>query len=618
MEPSTTPTPASIGRFRIDSVLGSGGMGAVYKAFDPTLKRTVALKTVRPDINRQDYLDRLYREAQACARLKHANVVTVYEAGEVDGSVYMVMEYLEGQDLARALQRSGLTFEIKTRILLQVLDALQHAHDNDVIHRDIKPSNVYRQPDGSIKVVDFGLARVIQAEGLTTGSGMVMGTAHYASPEQLKGVRDIDHRTDIYSTGVMAYELFSGRRPFQTEDGSALSVMLKVMNDPVPPMNVALTNAFPQIERIVTRAMAKSPDDRQQTAAEMRTELQAFLSASGEAIKQSERRLTGEDSVVDREPTATLPPHVATPSKKASSNLLLWSGAVAALAILAVGATVSRSGKKDSPFPAPPSSSATAPVPQAARLPAPASAPSTQTAPPQPARTPPGLQPSTAVAAQQAGGPASNHTFEPRASSPSTADAPDAAHQLFVSATGLIAGLRYRLLKVGSNGEEVDVDPASAQFRTGDKVRFTFESSTNGYLYVVQQGSSGKWTTLFPDPDINGGRNAIRRSEVYRVPPTSDGWFEVDHNPGTDHVFVFLSKEPVEQLPGLTPVKERYASADPLLIDGLKRRIQARDLIFQKDTSRTAQGAATVKGTYVVNRTEVGKAVAASFSLVHQ
>src|SRR4030095_11749393 len=138
MEPSTTPTPASIGRFRIDSVLGSGGMGAVYKALDPTLQRTVALKTVRPDINRQDYLDRLYREAQACARLKHPNVVTVYEAGEVDGSVYMVTEYLEGQDLAKALQRGGLTFEIRARILIQVLDALQHAHDNDVIHRDIK------------------------------------------------------------------------------------------------------------------------------------------------------------------------------------------------------------------------------------------------------------------------------------------------------------------------------------------------------------------------------------------------------------------------------------------------------------------------------------------------
>ncbi len=270
MEPSPTPHPASIGRFRVDSVLGSGGMGAVYKAFDPTLQRTVALKTVRPDINRQDYLDRLYREAQACARLKHPNVVTVYEAGEVGGLVYMVMEYLEGQDLAKAIQRSGLTFEIKARMLIQILDALQHAHDNDVIHRDIKPSNVYRQPDGSIKVVDFGLARVIQADALTTGSGMVMGTAHYASPEQLKGVRTIDHRTDIYSTGVLAYELFSGRRPFQTDDDSVMAVMLKVMNEPAPVMNLALTRAFPRnrAHRAAGdgQVSGRSPSDRRRDA----------------------------------------------------------------------------------------------------------------------------------------------------------------------------------------------------------------------------------------------------------------------------------------------------------------------------------------------------------------
>jgi serine/threonine-protein kinase len=616
MEPSATPHPASIGRFRIDSVLGSGGMGAVYKAFDPTLRRTVALKTVRPDINRQDYLDRLYREAQACARLKHPNVVTVYEAGEVDGLVYMVMEYLEGQDLAKTIQQSGLTFELKARLLIQILDALQHAHDHDVIHRDIKPSNVYRQPDGSIKVVDFGLARVIQADALTTGSGMVMGTAHYASPEQLKGARTIDHRTDIYSAGVLAYELFSGRRPFQTEDGSVMSVMLKVMNEPAPPMNVALTRAFPQIERIVMRAVSKSPDDRHQTAAEMRNEVQALLSASGEAIKQSERRLAGEDSIVNRESTSTIPFAAAAPSTK-KSNALIWGvAAVAAIAILAVGATVSRfGGREPRPFPEPPGAAGPASTSQQAGLPPPASTtPSPNeasvAAPVRALRDPAAVLQKTAADSTQSAAAGSVGAAQPPAGDPD-------AQQLYVQATGSSTGLRYRLLKVGEDGTEVSVDPSSATFKTGDRVRFTFESNIDGYLYVVQQGSSGNWTTLFPHPEINGGRNTIRHSEEYRVPPTSDGWFKVDDNPGTDHVFVFLSKDPIDQLPGLTPVKERYASADPTVIDGLKRRIQSRDLIFQKDTTRTAQGASTVKATYVVNRAEVGKAVAASFSLVH-
>ena len=614
MEPNAAPHPASIGRFRIDSVLGSGGMGAVYKAVDPTLQRTVALKTVRPDINRQDFLDRLYREAQACARLKHPNIVTVYEAGEVDGLVYMVMEYLEGQDLAKAMPRGGLTFEIKARILIQILDALQHAHDNNVIHRDIKPSNVYRQPDGSIKIVDFGLARLVQADAMTTGSGLMMGTAHYASPEQLKGLRTVDHRTDIYSTGVVAYELFSGRRPFQTEDGSAMSVALKVMSDPMPPMNVALTRAFPQIERIVQRATQKSPDDRYQTTMEFRHELQALLSVSGEAIKQSERRLTGQDSAAGDAPTLTEPSPAAVKAAKSPSNrMILGAAAVAALAIVAIAATM-RLGPRIQPRPEPPGASApaaTAPPPAQAQ---PAGAPPpTQTAATQPPGT--AIVQKTASPSSAAAAPDALPLPPPTRATPPPAE-PD-AQQLYIQANGSTTGLRYRLLKIAGDGAEVSVDPATATFKAKDKVRLTFESSIDGYLYVVQQGSSGKWTTLFPHPDINGGRNQIRRAEEYPVPPSADGWFVVDDTPGTDHIFVFLSKEPVDQLPGLTPVKQGYAAADPAMIDGLKRRIQPRDLIFRKDTSKSAQGVSTVQATYVVNRAEVGKAVAASFSLVH-
>src|SRR5689334_2780015 len=135
------PLPSNIGRFRIDAVLGAGGMGEVYKGFDQTLQRTVAIKTVRGDINNPDYLTRLYREAQACARLQHPNIVTVHEAGEVDGVVYIAMEFLKGEDLAKVLSRGEMSFEERISVLVRVLDALEHAHGEGVIHRDIKPSN---------------------------------------------------------------------------------------------------------------------------------------------------------------------------------------------------------------------------------------------------------------------------------------------------------------------------------------------------------------------------------------------------------------------------------------------------------------------------------------------
>jgi len=158
------PVPETIGRFKIEARLGSGGMGDVYRGVDPTLRRTVAIKTVRPDIENPMYLERLYREAQAIAQLQHPHIVTVFEAGETSGLVYIAMEFLKGENLAAALDRGDLTFEAKIKALVQILDALQYAHSEGVIHRDIKPANVHRLPDGSIKLLDFGLARVTRAE----------------------------------------------------------------------------------------------------------------------------------------------------------------------------------------------------------------------------------------------------------------------------------------------------------------------------------------------------------------------------------------------------------------------------------------------------------------------
>lgn len=287
MSPSSR-LPATLGRYQIQSLLGRGGMGEVYKAFDPGLDRTVALKTIRSDSDSPEFLERLYREARACGRLRHPRIVTVHDLGETDGTVFIAMEYLEGESLASAMTHGELSFELKIDILIQILEALQYAHGEGVIHRDIKPTNVHVLPNRSIKLLDFGLARVSRADSLTM-TGAVMGTPYYMSPEQLKGQR-VDGRTDVYSTGVLAYELFTHRRAFEADNITA--VMLKVLSEEPPPMETAWSAAFPEIERIVYRAVAKSPDDRYATAEDMRNALAAFLAASRAAIAAAQAEVT--------------------------------------------------------------------------------------------------------------------------------------------------------------------------------------------------------------------------------------------------------------------------------------------------------------------------------------
>ena len=287
----TTPSQppfTTIGRYQIQSLLGRGGMGEVYKAFDPGLDRTVALKTIRADADSPSYLDRLYREAKACGRLHHPRIVTVFDIGEAEGVVFIAMEYLEGENLSAAMARGDLGFELKVTILIQILEALQYAHSEGVIHRDIKPANVHVLPDRSVKLVDFGLARVTRADSLTM-SGAIMGTPYYMSPEQLKGAK-VDGRSDVYSTGVLAYELFTRRRAF--EGDSITTVMLKVLSEMPPPMQTAWSATFPDIERIVSRAIAKSADDRYPTAEDMKNALTAFLASSHDAITRSQADVT--------------------------------------------------------------------------------------------------------------------------------------------------------------------------------------------------------------------------------------------------------------------------------------------------------------------------------------
>jgi tRNA A-37 threonylcarbamoyl transferase component Bud32 len=281
---SPDDVPASIGRYRIESLIGRGGMGEVYRAFDPILNRTVALKTIRPGSTDPTLVNRLYREASACGRLRHPNIVTVYDLGEIDGLVFIAMEYLDGDPLGEAIGRGELTLEENVRIVIQILDAVHYAHSQGVIHRDVKPSNIHVRPGGEVKLLDFGIARVLRADSLT-GTGDLIGTPFYMAPEQIKG-QVVDHRADIYSAGVVAYELFTHRRAF---DGTTLTeVMLKVLSDDPPPLDTGWSQTFPEIERIVLRAMSKHPDARYATAEDMKNAFAAFLSFSQAEIARQQ------------------------------------------------------------------------------------------------------------------------------------------------------------------------------------------------------------------------------------------------------------------------------------------------------------------------------------------
>ena len=604
------PLPESIGRFRVQALLGRGGMGEVYKAFDPTLQRTVAVKTIRPDIDRPEYLERLMREAQACARLSHSNIVTIFEAGRADGVVFIAMEFLEGRNLAETLHANPPTYDVSLRILIQVLDALQHAHTHGVIHRDIKPSNIHITADGAIKLVDFGLARVLTAETLTA-SGSVLGTPHYASPEQLKG-ETVDRRTDLYSVGVMAYEMLSGRRPFEPDNETISSVIIKVINEPAKPMDTGMSRMLPDIEDIVSKALAKSPHDRYQSADEMRRALAAFLDSSRE-------RLTAMESAagVTRIVPSTVTNHdsVAThisAREPAPTNRWMWAGGAAAAAVLIGVALVGLPSTNAEP------SAIAVSTPPAAAKPSetagsnpPAADAGSSAAPVERGAVPAAAVKTAATPKNSEGTPPIAKAPIESAPVPRDLNARDMFESSAANAAAAAPGIRFRLMLEGTDGKSVDVDPAR-DFHTGERIRFAFESNIDGYLYVAQQGTSGNWTVLFPNPDIAGGRNAVKRFEEYVVP--DDNWFQLQGNPGEEHVFVFLSREPMKTLPGFDRPVTTFERSSPALVAELQSQIASRDLILAKD-SGAAKGQ---RATYVVNKAELGKAVTAKFTINHK
>jgi len=264
--------PERIGKYDILGELGRGGMGVVYRAQDKRMGRMVAIKTVTEDFTDDDnMLERFYHEAEKTGRLKHPNIVTVYDLGEQDGSPYIVMEFVDGTPLDKIIKdKKPQPLLEKLLIIEQVCSALGYAHQHDVIHRDVKPANVIVQHDGLTKLLDFGIAREEKRTGQgLTRTGAVIGTVPYMAPERLKGA-PVDGRSDIFAAGILLYQTLTGHLPFQGEDGVLVT---KLLSEKHPPLSLYLQEYPPALDHILDRSLAKSPDDRYSTADEMSAEL---------------------------------------------------------------------------------------------------------------------------------------------------------------------------------------------------------------------------------------------------------------------------------------------------------------------------------------------------------
>ncbi|ALO09603.1 Serine or threonine protein kinase [Streptomyces venezuelae] len=275
------------GRYQLRDLLGEGGMASVYLAYDSALDRQVAIKTLHTELGReQSFRERFRREAQAVAKLSHTNIVSVFDTGEdtLDGAVmpYIVMEYVEGQPLGSVLaadirQYGAMPADKALKVTADVLAALEVSHEMGLVHRDIKPGNVMTTKRGVVKVMDFGIARAMQS-GVTsmTQTGMVVGTPQYLSPEQALG-RAVDARSDLYSVGIMLFQLLTGRLPFDADSPLAIAYA-HVQEEPVAPSTVN-RSVTPAMDALVARALRKNPNERFPSAAVMRDECLRVLSA---------------------------------------------------------------------------------------------------------------------------------------------------------------------------------------------------------------------------------------------------------------------------------------------------------------------------------------------------
>ena len=274
------------GRYRIVKELGKGTMGVVYQAHDPQIDREVALKILRPDrVVSEAFVSRFVKEARAIGRLSHPHIVTIYDVGEDHGTIYIAMEFLKGQSFDRVIRSGRLSVQQSVDIARQVAEALDYAHRKGIVHRDIKPPNIILSEDNQVKLTDFGIARIEDASaGQQTQAGEILGTPVYMSPEQVLG-KTVDGRSDLFSLGVILYEMIAARRPFNGNNIAAIFHSI-THESPEPP---ATTDPFitKELSQLIMKSLAKAPEDRFQSGHEMGQALAALQAQESSALQTS-------------------------------------------------------------------------------------------------------------------------------------------------------------------------------------------------------------------------------------------------------------------------------------------------------------------------------------------
>ncbi len=265
-KPDKSRHPATFGKYQVLYKIGQGAMGAVFKAYDPSIDRVVAIKTISSNVllidESGEFKERFLREVRATGKINHPNIISIFDSGELDGTPFFVMEFVDGKELKDFISNgASVSVERAKNIICQILDALYYSHNCGVVHRDIKPSNIFIDMNGNVKIADFGIAKQSNSELTQTGS--IIGTPSYMSPEQCMGI-DVDHRSDIFSAAVVFYEMLTGEKCFK--GNSSHTVMHKIIGS-MPEKPSIINQLVPQtIDRILLKAVAKKPDDRFQSA----------------------------------------------------------------------------------------------------------------------------------------------------------------------------------------------------------------------------------------------------------------------------------------------------------------------------------------------------------------
>jgi serine/threonine protein kinase len=341
----------TLGSYQILEQIGQGGMATIFKAYQPSMDRYVAVKILPSHFTEDEtFVARFNQEAHTLARLEHTHILPVHDYGEQEGLAYLVMRYIDAGTLKDLIARQGpLRMNEAARILDQIGRALGYAHSQGVVHRDIKPTNVLIDQRGDVFLTDFGIAKLVAGTAQFTATGAIVGTPAYMSPEQgLAG--PVDHRSDIYSLGVVLYEMVTGRVPYEAE--TPLAVLLKHVNAPLPPPRQVMPDLPEGVERVILKAMAKSPDDRFQTAEEMAEALQKAVAGMPTGIPlprppaepieptvpalraepQDEAQAIGAAS----EPTVAAPVSVPSTAAAPPRKALPWLPIIGGAAVLAV------------------------------------------------------------------------------------------------------------------------------------------------------------------------------------------------------------------------------------------------------------------------------------------